>query len=357
MRGRIEALDYMRGLMALSVMTYHYTGSAFGTLGGETVLGKLGIYAVSVFYILSGLSLAIVYAGKIAALPDVGRFWIKRVFRIFPLFWLAVTAELLLNAAGNLADGGQWGVSVYRVFLNYSLLFGFVDPSAYLPTGAWSIGNEMVFYVFLPLVFLASRRFKLAVPLTAAFSLLCGLYFAFGALQPQVALADQWAAYINPFNQFFLFMAGVVIGVYGRPSTHNRQRALYLALALVCALLFAVFPAHGDKAEIASGLPRVVLSTLCILGVMFVYFANPAIKSFPARILAFFGEGCYSIYLLHPLVAAPFLFVSLRLGLGKPGWIFLIAAAATLTVSWLTFRFLEAPMMGVGKRIGTRQAT
>lgn len=67
---RVESLDYLRGLMALSVVIYHYiswsmsTGSSVDVIGSQFILGKLGIYAVSIFYILSGVSLAYIYEGK-----------------------------------------------------------------------------------------------------------------------------------------------------------------------------------------------------------------------------------------------------------------------------------------------------
>jgi len=82
---RVESLDYLRGLMALAVMIYHYVAWTIGGLEADSVLGRLGIYAVSVFYILSGLSLAIVYNDRISSIGDVRDFMIKRVFRIFPI--------------------------------------------------------------------------------------------------------------------------------------------------------------------------------------------------------------------------------------------------------------------------------
>ncbi len=62
---RVESLDYLRGLLAVSVMIYHYVAWSGVELGADTVLGRLGIYSVSTFYILSGLSLGLVYRGRI----------------------------------------------------------------------------------------------------------------------------------------------------------------------------------------------------------------------------------------------------------------------------------------------------
>jgi peptidoglycan/LPS O-acetylase OafA/YrhL len=50
---RIEALDWLRGLMAVSIMLYHLTIWYIVALDSSSVLGRLGIYGVSVFFVLS----------------------------------------------------------------------------------------------------------------------------------------------------------------------------------------------------------------------------------------------------------------------------------------------------------------
>ncbi len=142
MTKRIESLDYLRGLMALAVMVYHYTSWTLGTVGVEHLLGKLGIYAVAIFYILSGVSLTLVYQDRIQQARDVYSFAVKRVFRILPLFWLSVVAALGFRFVEAWRAGAAFAVPWPQVFLNLTLLFGFVQPTAYLSTGAWSIGNE-----------------------------------------------------------------------------------------------------------------------------------------------------------------------------------------------------------------------
>ncbi len=94
---RIESLDYLRGIMALSVMLFHYYSWAFGSLDASSLLSKLGIYAVSIFYILSGLSLSIVYVNRSANKFNCYEFLLKRIFRILPLFIVVVSAYIALN--------------------------------------------------------------------------------------------------------------------------------------------------------------------------------------------------------------------------------------------------------------------
>ncbi|WP_408054947.1 acyltransferase family protein [Sulfurihydrogenibium yellowstonense] len=93
---RIESLDYLRGIMALSVMIYHLTSWNLYHPGASTLLGRLGIYAVSIFFILSGLSIAVAYSHFINDLKSSIAFYIRRIFRIWPLLWLCIFAVILL---------------------------------------------------------------------------------------------------------------------------------------------------------------------------------------------------------------------------------------------------------------------
>lgn len=347
---RIESLDYLRGIMALAVMIYHYVSWSAGPVGSEHLLGKLGIYAVSMFYILSGLSLGMVYHGKVNTANDVGAFLIKRVFRIFPLFWLVLTASICLSYLSSVMGGKSFEPDLFKIFLNYSLLFGFVDPAAYFTVGAWSIGNEMVFYTVLPLVFLLSSRSAFVLPAAIIASIAVAVYFAMYSLNVGIPLAEQWSIYINPFNQLFLFMGGVALGVYGK-SVKLRSYLATVLLVLPFAI-FCFYPVSGDSIAIVTGVERFVLSFSCMAFVAGLYQLNPTFKAMPAKMLGFFGTACYSIYLLHPIVAKLIVLLVTKLG-GEIGLGYAVSAIVTLGVSWVVFNYLEKPMMNAGKRVAS----
>ena len=347
---RIESLDYLRGLMALAVMIYHYVSWSTGPVGSEHLLGKLGIYAVSMFYILSGLSLGLVYYGKINTATDVGSFLIKRVFRIFPLFWLVLTASICLSYLSSVMGGKAFEPDLFKIFLNYSLLFGFVDPAAYFTVGAWSIGNEMVFYAILPVVFLLSRRSAFILPVAIAASIAAGIYFAAYSLNAGVPLVEQWSTYINSFNQLFLFMGGVALGVYGHPLKGKRISSITMLSASF--LVFCFYPVVGDTIVIVTGAERVILSFSCMAFVAGLYFLNPTFSAAPAKVLGFFGSACYSIYLMHPVVAKVVVALSEKLGLGAVVG-YTASVFVTLGVSWVVFNYLEKPMMNAGKKVAS----
>ena len=280
---RVESLDYLRGLMALSVVIYHYTswslssGSSVDVIGSQYLLGKLGIYAVSIFYLAGSISL-LNYDRKITSTRHVAAFAVKRVFRIFPLFWIAVTGMIIFSWLLATVNGQDFDFPYYKAFLNYTLLFGFIDPTAYLSTGAWSIGNELVFYSILCLTYFISSIYKLIFPCVVALSIATEVYFSIYGVNSSLPLSEQWPTYINPFNQLFLFMCGATIGKYA-PKI-NIKKSILLLIILSSALSFILYPVHGDKINLVSGVNRILISALCILFSFSLYKINPSYDNF-----------------------------------------------------------------------------
>lgn len=353
---RVESLDYLRGLMALSVVIYHYiswsmsTGSSVDVIGSQFILGKLGIYAVSIFYILSGVSLAYIYEGKITSTRQVSAFAIKRVFRIFPLFWIAVTGMIIFSWLLATVNGLAYDFPYYKAFLNYTLLFGFIEPTAYLSTRAWSIGNELVFYFIFCLTYFLSSSYRYTFPIVMVLSIISGFYFAFSVLDSSSPLAEQWANYINPFNQLFLFMCGAAIGKYA-PKLTMRNSSL-LSICLLSTLAFIFYPVSGDKINLVSGNNRIVISTLCVAFVFSLYKLNPSYNNVLTNALRKLGEISYSIYLMHPIVAIPVTFIAKKMGV-PIGFGYATSFIIVIIVGFATYHLVEKPMMRVGANIAS----
>lgn len=346
---RVHALDYLRGLLAVAVMAYHYVVWSGVELGAETVLGRLGVYAVSTFYILSGLSLGLVYRNRMCSVDDVVSFAIKRIFRIFPLFWLSVSLAICLSLARAVITGVDYLPDWWRIFLNYSLLFGFVEPSAYLTTGAWSIGNEMVFYALFPFLLFLARGGRYLFVAMFVMAIGVGAYFAFEVLDRNIPLVKQWDVYINPFNQLLLFVCGMSIAFF--PAIPNRRSLVGgVLLVLFGCFAFVATPAVGDKIALVTGIERLLLCFSCISVVFGVYLTGVQIKGVAGTILSFLGEGCYSIYLLHPIVGSAIVGIGVRLGVDAPIG-YLVSVPTSLLAAWITFRWLERPMMAIGAKV------
>lgn len=344
-KGRIESLDWLRGLMATAIMFYHLIYWHIAPIDSSYVLGRLGVYGVSIFFVLSGLSMAIVYSSFIVDRRTAVVFYIRRIFRIWPLLWLCLALVVL----PSLLKGND--VSIQFLLLNITTLFGFVSPSSYINTGAWSIGNEMVYYAMTPFLLMSYEKSRSIGNILLVLSLLVALLFAFVLLDSQRPLAEQWRIYINPFNNVFLYIAGISI-YYNLRYVEMRTTMLGLLFAFSIAL-FVFYPATGDQIAITTGVNRIVfLLASVVLVCAFYKFSNYSIV--PKRVqyaLGQLGIATYGVYLLHPIINSYAGYALNKLGFHS-AWA-LIAFVPVLTVIFaiVSFRVFELKIMQYGKAI------
>ncbi|MEJ8756033.1 acyltransferase [Pontibacter sp. H259] len=337
---RVTSLDYLRGLAALGILLYHFQSWTLGHMEAETFWGRIGLYGVAIFYVLSGLTLYHVYEARLqpnkAGLTD---FYLKRIFRLFPLLWLIMPVYLVI-----LPELREWD----RILLNFTGLFGFVAWDEPIGTGVWSIGNELVFYLFFPL-FLFSARYSRAL-----FAIVCllivgiGVYFAFYSIDDADPLAKHWRDYVNPFNQIFLFLGGVAIGYL---TKYKSLPAVPLVILLVLAVLvFTYYPAAGNTIVLVTDWERFVFAGTCLAVCFAVYklpVTLPRVLHVPLHTL---GEISYALYLLHPLVYKLVKFVARQYGFAP--WVtILVAIVITVIASQLVYRYYEQRFVKLGQKV------
>jgi peptidoglycan/LPS O-acetylase OafA/YrhL len=340
---RLYNLDYLRGLAAFGIMIYHYFIWTSGGFTSESFMGRLGVYGVSIFYILSGLTLFHVYFEKMEfSKKGIISFFKKRIFRIFPLLWLVTILSIFLSKKTP---------NHYDLFLNLTGLFGFIQWEKYFSVGVWSIGNELVFYVLFPFFIFFTKRYKPIMFLIFILFLGLYLYFAFYVLKSDLKLSEQWKDYVNPLNQAFLFLSGFLVGYFLNNIKVNNL--ILLGFIFIGLGLFVFFPASGDVINIVTGPKRLIFTFSCLLisvGFYKITFQLPRLIHRPLTIM---GESSYSIYLLHPLVWIVIGFVSnyLRKNIFDfPVYIqFLIAVFCTLTISNFVYHHFEKYFMKFGK--------
>jgi peptidoglycan/LPS O-acetylase OafA/YrhL len=340
---RLYNLDYLRGLAAFGIMIYHHLIWTLGAFSADTFMGRLGIYGVSIFYILSGLTLYYVYYDKMKpSKEDILSFFKKRVFRIFPLLWLVTIVAILLSP--TIPD-------FTNLFLNLSGLFGFIRWDKYLSIGVWSIGNELVFYVFFPFFILFIKRFKPLMILLALVLFGLYLYFAFVKLNPDLRLSEQWKNYVNPLNQVFLFLGGFLIG-FILQDTKIKNSAFVFFLFLAFAL-FTFYPVTGDIINIVTGTNRLIFTASCFIICICFYKLTFKIPKFIHKPLTLLGEASYSVYLLHPIVWSLTSFASglySKYNFFFPGSARLIlSVVSTLIISYYVYQYFEKYFMKLGK--------
>lgn len=341
---RLYSLDYLRGFSALGIMLYHYSSWVYNSseLG---FLKKVGIYGVSTFYILSGLTLYHVYFDKMKpTFSDVLTYWKKRLLRIFPLLWLATIATIII---GNLILHTKT-FTAFDLFLNFSGLFGFIPADNLIALGVWSIGNELVFYMFFPFFVWAAKASRFLIAFVSILTFIVYVYFAFAIFTPDSTLAAQWNNYTNPFNQLFLFLGGFLLGLV---FNDRHIKNSYVILSILGGLtLFIFYPIHGtDKIALITGLNRLALTTACFL-ICFGFYKLPFKLSVVHRPLAVLGEISYSVYLLHPIVYSGTSFLSKKINLQNNDIRITSTCIIALIVCYFVYNYFELFFMRLGQK-------
>jgi peptidoglycan/LPS O-acetylase OafA/YrhL len=350
---RLHELDYLRGLAAAGIMLFHYLSWTFGEFSSENVVGRIGIYGVSIFYILSGLTLYHVYNENLSnGISEVITFFKRRILRIYPLLWITTIASIFLF------DGGIFDLR--EVFLNLTGLFGFIDWPNGIAIGSWSIGNELVFYVFFPVFVYLYHKSKLGFNLFSLATFATFVYFAYFLMDANSSLSEgmQRSYYCNPLNQLFLFLGGYLVGVYLEHVSFSSR--LSIALIILGAALFIAWPETGDRVRLIAGNTRMVLTASCFMICVGFYkfgIALPSIVSWPLRTL---GEISYSVYMLHPiihrLILFPIDYIRNHFFAIPESVRFLLAIVLTLIVSYFVYHTFEKFFIRLGKKTTAKAA-
>lgn len=284
-----RSLHALRGLMALLIVVYHFT--TWLDLGNYSVFMRFyGRYGVSIFYLLSGFTMSLIYSGRLNKYEKARTFLIKRFKRIYPLLFFTSTLTFLgLKFNGAYIEWKDLAQSIFLVFP----FFKWWSP---IVRGAWSIGNEVIFYlVFAFLQYIANNRF------TTLFFVILIMSFGFSylSIDPNLALTDKnWINYTNPLSQIKFF----IIGVFAQ-KVHNSDKSFVFSLLskyrwilIISGFLFSYITVGNDNivSSYTGGIGFIV-SLLIFAG-----FIHDGKKS--NRYLHHLGTISYSVYLTHPLV-------------------------------------------------------
>ncbi|GHE36355.1 hypothetical protein GCM10017673_43650 [Streptosporangium violaceochromogenes] len=327
-------MDGIRGVAALFVMVHHCRLLAFPGYPADTAPGWLGWllyghFAVVVFIVLSGFSLAVSPARSGWRLGGMRRFALRRAWRILPPYWAALVFSLVVawTLAGQPGEEPPTLTSVVVYGLLLQDLFG--APS---PNGAfWSIAVEAQLYLAFPLLLLLLRRAGAAVMLGTV-TVVVG---AVGLLAPSVPPVHLLIRLTPQFA--VLFALGVVAaGVLGA-GERTRRLPWHWAAAVAAAPVIAVIATRGPVwtvgnfywIDIALG-PSVAL----LLAAVATGRPAPLVRLLELRPVRSLGSFSYTLYLIHaPIVVTIHqLAVAPRVTAGLPVFLTLLATAVPVSL-------------------------
>jgi peptidoglycan/LPS O-acetylase OafA/YrhL len=331
---RLHGLDGIRGIAALFVVLHHcwllsFPGYPSNT--GPWWLGWLiyGHFAVVVFIVLSGFSLAIAPARSKWQLRSVGDFARRRAWRILPPYWAALAFSLAV-AWWVVAQPGTPEPTAKSVVVHGFLVQDvFGSPS---PNGAfWSIAIEAQLYLLFPLLLFVRRRWGVILLLAS----MTAIVVATAATAPHESHVDMLMRLSPQFAA--LFTAGILAA--GILVASDRTRALPLHwLALVAVAPVVLIVATRGSVWTVGNFVWVDLAlgpaTALLLAAVAVGRPRPFVRVLETRPLQRLGACSYSLYLTHsPIVVLVNHGVRrLDVGAGMPTFVLTLAIAVPLAV-------------------------
>lgn len=302
--GRIEHLDALRAVAILLVLGAHkYAFAAWKDSGW---------IGVDLFFVLSGFLVSGLLFGEFRRRRaiTVGRFLIRRAFKIYPAFLAMLGTTLAIEAYRGSPISASKGLAELLFVQNYF-------PSYYGHT--WTLAVEVHFYVLLALVLLwASRRdpagpdpFRALLPAVLAISLACPALRLITAYRLQGSAFDV-RDYLCPTHlRLDSFTAGVTISYWyhyhNARLTDVARRWRWAILAASSASLAVVVSMDIERVFILTA--GFTLLYLGFGGVLVLCLALrpresavPAPWNVVAAAVGLIGVHSYGIYLWHMLV-------------------------------------------------------
>jgi len=301
-RRRLAGLDGVRGLAALYVVVNHVFERAFPGYpvdhapwwAGWFIYGR---FAVVVFIVLSGFSLAQSPARHGWRLDGVSRFAGRRARRILPAYGAALGFSLAV-AWLLVPQPGQGKPDARSVVVNGLLVQNLVHASS--PNRAfWSMAVEAQLYVVFPLLILAARRAG-TVAMAAAVTLLVAWIAVEAPHDPRLhTLVVQ-----SPPELAALFAVGILAaGIVAAGRFGCGRPWAWLALAAAAPVLLTIWrrgsvwtltPIHLLWVDLALG-----PSIACLFVALARGRPAPLVRLLDSRPVRSLGLCSYSLYLLH----------------------------------------------------------
>ncbi|WP_284958534.1 acyltransferase family protein [Enterobacter cloacae] len=340
---RLDSLHTMRGLAAITVMFFHFSwilDSAYGGLGNN--LMKYGYLGVDIFFIISGFVISMSSSKASSNLNGCFSFMKHRLMRLFPAyyFWLLVAfltggamstfhypdkVDNLISAFTMTPVTSQNG----PLYLNNESMYGV----------RWSLIYEMYFYLLVTFsLFVKNRAFALSLIITAMV-LVVPVVAGLSPTLNDVGI-ESGNKFLNMATNpiILLFLYGVIFQKGYRhamqlPAILRRTLGLCLLITSIVCIQFAQNVTHSP---ISGG-----------LYMLFIFIAatinEDLFKNKTPKLILFFGDISYSLYLIHTLMNSGLDKRFTEIGLPNGWFKFALYCLISILLACASYTFIEKP--------------
>ncbi len=325
-------LDGLRAVSILLVITAHTTDPLFYRLHGAV--------GVTIFFVISGylITTLLLREEERHGRARIKAFYIRRAFRILPLYYVTLISYIVLIGILHLQPGAS---SLWHSMPWYATYQNDLAPQGAGIFGqTWSLAVEEKYYLLWPLAF--SVPVLLRHRLTAAAS-----------LATLTAVASLWHV-----TEYFAIYTPILLGcvmaiMLDNPTLYRHVRRFAttpVALLLIAALIVWDFELeNGSDVHIVFSVLIVLLFPAILIGPRWLsgLLSN--------RVAVYIGTRSYALYLIHRMAKGV---VDREVTPGStavPHELvhFVLIVALSLIGAEILCRLVEQPMIRLGRRLAS----
>lgn len=332
---RLEVLDGLRFVAAMSVVVYHFTTMdrvwhrpAVELFPAQTATyGWLGVH---LFFLISGFVICMSAWGR-----GVGSFLVSRAVRLYPAYWLSVVVIAVVVTVWSLRPV-TWSGTLGNLTM-------FQDAAGVPPVAEvyWTLWAELRFYLLFSLLvwwgltYTRVAGFCLAwlAAVTATKALVPD-----GGIVHTVLMTDYAPLFTGGIACYLMYRFRPTLLTWGILGTS-------FLLAVPAVRYRAGLESYPGQPPVPSW-PAVLLLAGCFALVTAVALGR--LDRVRGRWLAVLGATTYPLYLLHLDLGGPLL--AAWQGHVPPLLLVTAVTAAMIGVAWLVHRYVERPLAPLLKR-------
>jgi peptidoglycan/LPS O-acetylase OafA/YrhL len=323
----------------------------------NTLIGTMGEYGVSLFFVLSGflITYLLLQEEKETGTVSIRNFYLRRVLRIWPLYYLLVILAFFVlpyflesGGAENVLRTSFWPKLVLFVLFLPNLALKIL-PVVPFASQAWSVGTEEQFYLLWPWIL---KRFRSSLPwilvgipvglllLRKSLVFLCS-HLPEGFLNHLLTVLGK---FLDTFNIEFMAIGGLAAWLL----FHDKKKILsFLFHPASQLLLYGVILLSFTTGMFGHVKFRYLFNAILFAILILNLAANKkTLLRLENSFFRFLGRISYGLYMYHALCfylifhAFRGFIYSQALPLVN-GFLYLAVFALTALFAWLSYEFLE----------------
>lgn len=338
---RLDFIDALRGIAVLGVVMIH-TWGVFRLLGPHTAsFVDWGSSGVKLFFIISAFTIFLSLNNRKE--KSFKGYFTRRFFRIAPLFYIILLINFIL------LNSKDYHNLIAKLFFIDNFYLNWVNNQ--IIGVEWTIGVEMIFYIIASFLFLKIKNLKDALVFVFV-TFLIPLFINIYHIYPD---SPEWQLYraFSILSHLYIFAFGICIFfLYKKYELIQEKRRIMISnICLIILMTVILFDYFGieDKYRIIHIFYSMNLQFLLYFGLLF--FAS--IKSFLRNLwvnifTVYIGKISYSVYLTHLMINTIILSIFTNM---NPWYLVFISFITILTISSLTYYFIEKPFIKKGNNL------